>query len=344
MADIIEHTHTPAPGRQADGPQVIVGTVVPTVPSPAEEPSRPAPASESKGDGGSVQQAEESDAEELSAPNTDNPTLVDRAELSVPLPRPHTAEDSALDPPLHAALSQSTEATGHELSGTTPEILQASGNDTAIVLAVDRIQRAQTDPNFGHEFVRLLIDLMRRQKLSYAKLEELAPSSEDLQQILGRKFPSRDFVTSIVSYLAPQELKTWQQRWSAVHEIRQRSAGNRPKRLGIPAAKNSITARFCGVLSASLSYTITATFTAGLQADPGAGIINLLVYAVVGLAAFVVINFLLLLPASNDKNDNMIFMALCIAVLALIAGLIVPWVVNLPFEPWHWIADRVGLI
>ncbi|MGW6308294.1 hypothetical protein [Streptomyces niveus] len=97
-----------------------------------------------------------------------------------------------------------------------------------------------------------------------------------------------------------------------------------------------------------LTYSGPAVFIAGTQASPGAGTLNLIVYTVLALPALTaVVLFLLgLLIASGNSvpfNNVPFNSALTLGILALVAGLVVPWIVDVN-QPWHWIADRLGVI
>lgn len=112
-----------------------------------------------------------------------------------------------------------------------------------------------------------------------------------------------------------------------------------------------------------LAYTVPATITAGVQASPGAGIRNLIVYTTLGLltlaAAFAILKISTEWHPYSWRGDQSINAGFA----ALAAGLAVPWfpVLNQRWhwvdlshrqlswvvdinQPWHWIADRLGVI
>lgn len=77
-----------------------------------------------------------------------------------------------------------------------------------------------------------------------------------------------------------------------------------------------------------LTYAIPATFIAGIQASPGAGIMNLIVYTVLALpiACYAV---LILLGTLTGMDSNVPFnSALILGILALVTGMVVPWIVG----------------
>ncbi|MFE4613745.1 hypothetical protein ACFRK5_36195 [Streptomyces niveus] len=92
-----------------------------------------------------------------------------------------------------------------------------------------------------------------------------------------------------------------------------------------------------------LVYTVPATFIAGIQASPGAGILNLIVYTILALPALAIALMFLLGPLTSIDSDIPFISALILGILALLAGLVVPWIVGAG-QPWHWIADLIGVI
>lgn len=229
---------------------------------------------------------------------------------------------------------------------------EADGDGAEVDLAADRITISKSSSG-DSEFVQELIVLLRQQELPYAKLRELAPSEKQLNGILKGRFPSRRFTINLVEHLAPEDLPEWEVRWEEANAQRSRSAEARPrKQVDVPlyrppAPKPSFAFRvwmpISAALAPALTYGVTATFTAGLQAEPGAGIRNLVVYAVVGLVAVAIVDLFLVVP-TVEHRENLFFIAAALTVLAFAAGLVVPWVWDVSDEPWYSIADRVGLI
>ncbi|MER5619047.1 hypothetical protein [Streptomyces sp. NPDC002215] len=100
----------------------------------------------------------------------------------------------------------------------------------------------------------------------------------------------------------------------------------------------------CVALAVVLAYTVTATFTAGIQAHPGASIMNLIIYIVLALLALIVAAFLLATPIlMKPKSDTPFFFSLIAVPLALPAGLLIPWLAAFN-QPWQWLADHLGVI
>ncbi|MGW8454137.1 hypothetical protein [Streptomyces niveus] len=70
---------------------------------------------------------------------------------------------------------------------------------------------------------------------------------------------------------------------------------------------------------------------------------NLIVYTVLALPiAYYAV--LILLGTLTGMDSNVPFnSALILGILALVTGVVVPWIVG-PDQPWHWIADHLGVI
>ncbi|WP_327173796.1 hypothetical protein [Streptomyces sp. NBC_01335] len=176
--------------------------------------------------------------------------------------------------------------------------------------------------------------------------------ARELSILLRGRPPSKYFIEALIKNVAPAELTQWRELWTATNRTPKAprppdAEGPRP-----PAAPSNgtdsraalLTGRAWAVLGVVFAYTVTATFTAGLQADAGAGILNLIGYAVAALlslcaAAVVLVGAIL----ARLKSDAPFGFFLIASLLALPAGLIVPWYAAVS-QPWYWIADHLGVI
>lgn len=88
-----------------------------------------------------------------------------------------------------------------------------------------------------------------------------------------------------------------------------------------------------------LAYIVTATLTAGIQASPGAGTLNLTTCDTLGVFLLAVAGLAVLL----FTDDNLGCFSICLGLVALPTGLTLPWIMDIN-QPWHWVADRLGVI
>ncbi|MGC5342433.1 hypothetical protein [Streptomyces sp. DT171] len=363
LIDLAEHTGTPAPEQPTSGPQIITGTVVPT-PGPAPEARTPDGAPPDDGAESTSGRPSESavgmaratgvDAPDRSpAPRTGSVRPPSRpSDPSAPEGRSAASSPPHSPPQVVRPRSASIGATSPGLSGTTPEKPSTSENSSPKgPLAADRIYLDPAD-TYEAAFVRDLEALLRKTKLPFGKLKELAPNEVQLSILLRGRVPSLSFVEEVIRHVAHDDLTTWQELWTTTDRTpkaqRPPQTEASPLPPGGPGKTDSVSALLwawvCGVLIVVLAYTFTATISAGMQADPGAGIVNLVVYTVVGLPALVVVALIMtgsvLVRPESEVPFGSCFVGFC---LALPAGLIVPWcgAVN---QPWHWVADHLGVI
>ncbi|MEU1090907.1 hypothetical protein ABZ401_29530 [Streptomyces sp. NPDC005892] len=363
LIDLAEHTGTAVPEHPAGGPQIISGTAVP--------PPRPTPQPPARGDENPPSAGTASPPSTAPTPaGTDDPARpgafrtmtehrdppagsspgADRASVTATAPSSRPHQRSPEQPRRPSSALRADPPSG--LSRTTRKIPPTRGkrNPTG-PLAADRIYLDPAD-TYEAAFVRDLADLLREARLPFAALRELAPSEAELSILLRGRPPSKSFIEALIKIAAPAELTTWQELWTATNRT---PKAPRPPDAGVPrtppAPSNGTDSRAalltgwaCAVLGVVFAYTVTVTFTAGLQADPGAGILNLIIYAVAALlsllaAAIVLVGAIL----ARLKSDAPFTFFLIAFVLALPAGLIVPWYVAFG-EPWYWIADHLGVI
>ncbi|MFD5899850.1 hypothetical protein [Streptomyces sp. NPDC060366] len=248
----------------------------------------------------------------------------------------------------HFARPDGTSYGAGELSGTTAEKASTSENtQKGPRLAADRIQSKT-------KFIRDFAAFLRETELPYDTLEELAPDTAHLDALLRGELPSLGFVEKIVRHVAPGELQKWQRLWDIANRWEKRRP---PEDASTPRAtppapppagrRSPALPAFWGWFLIPpvpvLAYTVPATFIAGIQASPGAGILNLIVYTILAVPALGVA-LMFLLAALTDIDSHIPFdSALVLGILALVVGLVVPWTVGAD-QPWHWIADSLGVI
>lgn len=198
------------------------------------------------------------------------------------------------------------------------------------------------------KFVRDLAALLRKKKLSLEKLKELARNEAQLSQLLLGRLPSKPFLENIIGCIAPKELPAWRKRWTAAVQTPRAVHPPTPARRARPGETDAVSALIwawvCAALAVVLAYTVTATLTAGIQAHPGASILNLIIYIVLALLGLLVATFLLATPIlMKPKSDKPFFFSLVAYPAALPAGLLIPWLAAVN-QPWEWLADHLGVI
>ncbi|MFS0697820.1 hypothetical protein [Streptomyces nitrosporeus] len=360
LIDLTEHTGTPMPEQPVRGPQIITGTVIST-PGPAPEfpdvglsttSTREGAVKDRPALSGTTAHAP-AGSEAPARPGPRRP----EAEHTASLPTTPLGPDR---PPAASAPHQPDPTSPSALSWTTPENSSTSTNRKADnALAADRISLKSTRTREA-AFVRDLEALLRQTGLSFAKLQELAPNGAHLSTLLKGRLPSKPFLKNIIGATAPEELPAWLELWTAtvqepgaapLQSARTRTrtrVGTRPRTRTRVSATDSTTvlvwAWCCVVLAAGLAYTVTATLTADIQARPGTAVQNLVIYSATALLALFVAAFVLTNPTlMRPKSDKPFFICLVASFLALPGGLIVPWTADIN-QPWHWIADHLGII
>ncbi|MFD3923889.1 hypothetical protein [Streptomyces sp. NPDC058595] len=311
LADITEHTGTPMPEPQARGPQIITGTIIPTPRDPAHPDN-----GEDRSNGPS--EADPDDPQPT--PDADNTKNAATSGTDYPAPGPSTWHNNwptnwKNPDPVYSQF-------------TRPDSTPYTAPDDALYTALGTPDTAPDDA---------LAALLRYADAPYTAPEGTpgtpydAPSSTPYGTPEGIPYGIPD----ATPYTAGELSGTTAEKASTSENTH------------APAPAEEALPAFWGWFLIPpvpvLAYTIPATFIAGIQASPGAGILNLIAYTILALPVSAVAFLFLLGPLTSIDSDIPFNSALTLAILALLVGLVVPWTVGTD-QPWHWIADRLGVI
>ncbi|WP_329039900.1 tropomyosin (plasmid) [Streptomyces sp. NBC_01725] len=351
LADITEHTGTPMPEPQARGPQIITGTIIPTPRDPAHPDN-----GEDRSNGPS--EADPDDPQPT--PDADNTKNAATSGTDYPAPGPSTWHNNwptnwKNPDPVYSQFTR-PDSTPY----TAPDDALYTAPDDALYTALGTPYTTPDDA---------LAALLRYADAPYTAPEGTlgtpydAPSSTPYGTPEGIPYGIPDATLYGIPDATPYgipDATPYGIPDATPYGIPDATPYTAGELSGTTAEKASTSENTHALAPAEealpafwgwflippvpvLAYTIPATFIAGIQASPGAGILNLIAYTILALPVSAVAFLFLLGPLTSIDSDIPFNSALALAILALLVGLVVPWTVGTD-QPWHWIADRLGVI